>query len=53
MLNADPKAKQQINFAENLERDGNTQEAKETKTGFLKRNRESIITLFCFNITSM
>ena len=39
-LDTDPKAKQQINFTENLERDGNTQiffiieEAKETVLDF-------------------
>ena len=46
---ADLKAIQQINFTVNLERDRNTQ----TLFRLFKRNRESIIILFCFNIMSI
>ena len=46
---------QQINFIGNLEQDGDTQivfiieETKDTFFYFFKINRESVITLFCFN----
>ena len=52
MLDADPKAVQQINFIGNLAEYGNTtmfliiEKSKET-------NRESIVNLFCFNIISV
>ena len=52
MLDADPKAIQQINFIGNLAEYGN-------KTVFLiiekskETNRESIVNLFCFNIISV
>ena len=39
VIDADPKATQQINFTSNLRRPGNT-----------TRNYESIAILFCFNI---
>ena len=57
----DPKAIQQIKLIENLEQDGNTTllfiigEAKVTvlEWTLFKRNRENIVTLFCFNIISL
>ena len=61
-LDADPKAIQQINFAENLNWSEfsidnttmffNTEEAKKTILDFWQ-GRETIIILFCFNIISI
>ena len=57
-LDTDPKAMQQINVTRNLAEDENTamlfitEEAKETILNFFIRNRESIVSLFCFDIMS-
>ena len=56
LLDAGPKAMQQIIFTRNLNRDGNTQtfliieEAKKNSFRFFKGNRGSILILFCLNI---
>ena len=57
----DPKAIQQIKLIENLEQDGNTtllfiiDKAKGTvlEWTLFTRNRENIVTLFCFKIISL
>ena len=52
-LDSDPKATQQINFTGYLEEDNTTMFffiEKKTVLGFFKRNRESIVILFCFNV---
>ena len=56
MLDADPKAIQQIDFTGNLDQPGSTtifsitEEAKETLFDFFKRSSENIVNLFCFNM---
>ena len=55
VVDAAPKAMQQISCTGSLKRDGNTQMffvAKKAKKGFrfAKRNRKSIVISFCFNI---
>ena len=55
-LDADPKAKQQINFTANLDLTGQTtvyfiiEEAKKNGFRSFTRNCESAVILFCFNI---
>ena len=57
LLDAGPKAMQQIIFTRNLNRDGNTQTfliieeaTKKNSLRFFKGNRGSILILFCLNI---
>ena len=56
-LDAAPRAMQQINFMGNVPRDGYAdtffiiEKAKETILDFFIRNSESIVNLFCFNIS--
>ena len=55
VVDAAPKAMHQISYTGNLKRDGNTQMffvVKKAKKGFrfAKRNRKSILILFCFNM---
>ena len=57
-LDTNPKAIQQINFTENLERDRNTtvslilEDVKENISNF-SQGSVSIVNLFCFNIISI
>ena len=59
VVNADPKAIQQINFTANLNRAGQTamyfiiDKVNETILYFFARNCKSIVILFCFNIMSI
>ena len=54
-LDANKKAKQQTDFTENLERDGNTfmffiiEESKETLSDISQGNVEILLVYFCFN----
>ena len=58
-IDADRKAKQEINLTGNLEQDGNAtiffiaEEAKKNHFRFFTTNCESIVTLFSFNIISI
>ena len=53
-LHADPKARQQINLTVNLNRkEGATMFFITNRFRFSKRNRESVIILFCFNVISI
>ena len=54
-LDTDPRTIQQINYPGNLEQDGNAKlfsllKKQKKLFRFFKRNRESIVILFCFNI---
>ena len=56
-LNTDLKTVQEMNFTGNVELTGNTmmffiiEEVRRNHLRFLKKTRESILILFCFNIT--